>query len=107
MFEWLVVMTVMVILFLAALGWVLVVAPLNYFLNLATGAPARQQLREPDYRAVAIKSENRVTYTVWPTKLPLPAGWADFSLARKPFAITQIVNTVVLFAANSVYQNLT
>jgi hypothetical protein len=74
LFEWLVVMMVMVILFLAALGWVLVVAPVNYFLNLATGAPARQQLGEPNYRAVAIKGGNHVMYRVWPTRLPLPAG---------------------------------
>jgi hypothetical protein len=107
LFEWLVVMMVMVILLLAALGWVLVIAPVNYFLNLATGAPARQQLREPNYRAVAKKIENRVTYRVWSTRSPLPEGWADFSLARKPFAITQVVNTVVLFAANSVYQYVT
>jgi len=106
LFEWLVVMIVMAILFVAALGWVLVVAPVNYFLNLATGAPARQQLREPYYRAVARKSGNRVIYGVWPTRSQLQEGWVDFSLARKPFALTQVVNTVVLFAANSVYQNV-
>jgi len=83
--------------FLVVLAWLLVVAPLNYFVTLLSGAPARQALRGLSTRCVVVERDGQVTCSEEPADQPLPEGAVDVSLGRKPFALTQGLTALLLF----------
>lgn len=91
-----------VILFMsfALLAWLVVVAPLNYFMTLLTGAIARKEILGKYKRAIAIQTDTRFILTSISRKEKLPDHAVNISLAVKPFAITQTITALVLFVAN-------
>lgn len=90
----------------ATLGWLLVVAPLNYFITLITGSLARQELRGSVLRAVVKGGEKSEAVTSQPAAAEIPTNAVDVSLTRNPFAITQALTAMVLWIANLTYERL-
>lgn len=90
-------------------GWVLVLAPLNYFITLITGSVARQEMRGSSLRAIVKIEENDKddTVTSQPASAEIPANAVDVSLTRNPFAITQALTALILWIANQTYERLT
>ena len=82
-----------------AFAWLIVVAPLNYFITIFTGAVARMQLTGQYQRAIVIQSDGRLSVDAIPRKDELPEHAVDVSIAAKPFAITQAITALVLFIA--------
>ena len=96
----------LLVLFVASLAWMVVIAPLNYFLTLFTGVIAREELRGKVYRAVVLKEgEKNFVLTALPHEDEVPPNAVDVSIARKPFAITQAVTAAVLWSVNFAYAN--
>lgn len=78
-----------------ALGWLVVVAPLNWAVTLVAGAPARLHLRGARTRAVVYETSRRVDVAEEP--VDALAGGTDVSLGRHPFAVTQALVSVVTY----------
>lgn len=89
---------------LGVVGWILLVAPLYYLLTLITGAPARQELRGAWLRFVvdpkAPRLEEGVSYRYQRADDPVPDGFLDVSMGKRPFALTNALNAAVLFLAD-------
>lgn len=91
---------------LLVIGWVLVIAPLNYVVTLLAGAPARLQRRHPGWRPIVREEAGEVTITKEfrlpgaPGVATLSPGAKDVSLARRPVAVTQMFAALILFLAN-------
>ncbi len=86
-----------------SLAWMVVVAPLAYFVTLLAGVPARQALRgkiTPTYVAEA----NGKVEIVGPSAVANSSTKAsNLSFAQDPFAITQAASSLVLFVAHTIY----
>ena len=82
-------------------AWLIVVAPLNYFITILTGSIARKQLLGKYKRAIVIEKDDRVNVDSIPRKDKLPEHAVDVSFAAKPFAITQAITALVLFIAKA------
>lgn len=89
---------------LATVGWLLFVAPLNYFITLITGSVARQEFRESSLPAIVKPEENVHAVTSQPTAAE---NVVHVSLTRNPFATTQALTIMVLWIANQAYERLT
>src|SRR5437870_3022644 len=86
-----------------SLCWVIFVAPLAYFVTLIAGVPARQALRKR-IASTYIDEDRGHVNLIDPPGGPKPAGKSsDLSFARDPFATTQAVSSLVLFAVKIVY----
>ena len=81
------------------LAWLLVVAPLNYFITLVSGSLARQELRGQLLRAIVVPRGAGIELATQARGLELPQNAVDVSLARKPFAVTQAITSLVLWLA--------
>ncbi len=81
------------------LAWLVVVAPLNYFVTLLTGVVARQELARSGERAIAVQAESGYGFASIPWDQKMPDKAVDISLAAKPFAVTQAITALVLFIA--------
>jgi len=81
-------------------GWLLVVAPLNYFVTLLSGVLARQELRGQALRAIVVPSGGGITLGTQPAQASLPENAVDLSLVRKPFAVTQAITSLILWLAS-------
>jgi len=80
--------------------WLLFVTPLNYFIVLVSGAPAREYLRRIGSRPIIEYGDDTVTLKTQPIKDELPPNAIDISIAREPFAITQLLTSMVLLLMN-------
>ena len=92
---------VILIMFIFGLAWLVIVAPLNYFITILTGVIARQELGEICSRAIAVPIGNGYELRTIPRNQNLPDKAIDISLAAKPFAITQAITALVLFFAKA------
>jgi len=81
-------------------GWLLVVAPLNYFVILVSGVLARQELRGQTWRAIAVPNGAGTILETAPSESPIPENAIDVSLARKPFSVTQAITSVIIWLAS-------
>ena len=72
-----------------ALG-VLVVAPLQYFVFLVCGAPARLALAS-DLRVIGREDDTQVDIKEVDAREDIPAGWQDVSFKNKPFTLTNVI----------------
>jgi hypothetical protein len=84
---------------LVVVGWLLVVAPLNYVVTLFSGVLARQELRGQVLRPIVVPDGPAIRLQSQPVGDPLPDRAIDVSLARKPFAITQAITSLLLWIA--------
>ena len=82
------------------LGWLAVVAPMNYVVTLISGAPARQALRNPLRRTIVLENGNQVEVLDTDANDPLPRNAVDVSFAREPLALTQALTAAVLWVTN-------
>ncbi|MDO8715830.1 MAG: hypothetical protein Q7J73_03360 [Dehalococcoidales bacterium] len=77
--------------------WVIVVTPLQYFIYLVCGAPARLYLQS-EWRPVARVSKNRsMAVEEIPATERIPKGWWDASLFAKPVSATALMSSIFLF----------
>ena len=89
-----------------ALAWVVLVAPLAYFVMLVAGVPARQALRGKVVTTYIDEEEGQVTITKPQAGAKLPTRTSDLSFARDPFAVTQAVSSLVLWVAGILYSRI-
>jgi hypothetical protein len=81
-------------------AWLLVVAPLNYFVTLVSGVLARQELRGQAWRAIAVPNGAGTILETAPSESPIPENAIDVSLARKPFSVTQAITSLIIWLAS-------
>ena len=90
---------------LLSFAWVILVAPLSYFVTLIAGIPARQSLR--GNMLIGVAEENgQVTIAEAQTASKAPGDISYVSFSQDPFAMTQALTALVLFVANMVYARI-
>lgn len=81
----------------ASFGWLLLIAPLQYFLFLVCGAPSRIALRSR-YRLHAYVEGETLAFREMATNEPKPdTGW-EASMRDKPVTLANAFGTAALFA---------
>ena len=80
-----------------ALWWIAVVAPLLYFITLATGAPARGALASR--RMWVRRRGNVIALSIGPAE-KLPEGAEEVGLAGRPVTVTSSITAGVLFVVS-------
>jgi hypothetical protein len=81
--------------------WVILIAPLGYFVTLIAGVPARQTLRGNIISVAEYKGQVDVQTDSNPIRDP-----SYTSFAQDPFTMTQALTALVLFVANIVYARI-
>lgn len=114
-FDRLISVIVVLVMGVFALAWLVIVAPLNYFITILSGAIARQELQGKCPRAIAFQDVidmqlvkpapkpifvGKTVLASTLSKEKLPDNIIDISLALKPFAVTQAITAFILFIAN-------
>jgi hypothetical protein len=85
----------------AALLWLVLVMPLQYFVNLVCGAPVR--LSAASERRTVGSWEDGVFKVEEASRVePLPGGAVDLSLDQKPVTVTNAIASIVLFGLSLV-----
>ena len=97
--DWILEIVLKLVMSILTFAWLIIVAPLNYFITILTGSIARTQLLGKYKRAIIIEREDRLTIDSISRKDNLPEQAVDVSIAAKPFAITQAITALVLFIA--------
>lgn len=102
------------VMLLLCLAWLVIVAPLGYFVTVIAGVPARQELRgkiAPTYVHEETGDTFRgdkgnVTILEPATATTLPSDSTYLSFARDPFAVTQAMTALVLWNASIIYSRV-
>jgi hypothetical protein len=84
---------------LATLAWLLLVVPLQYFVYLATGAPARVACASPT-RAWVTSQEKGTIISEALKSDALPMGAIESGFTARPVTFTAAITTGVLFAVS-------
>ena len=89
-----------IMLFGAAMVWLFVVVPLQYFFFLVSGAPARLALKA-GIDPVAVKESDGGVHVSEQTSTDKTMGgvW-NISLKTKPFVVTNAFNAALLYVLN-------
>ena len=103
-----------IVMALLSLAWLVIVAPLGYFVTLIAGVPARQELRgkiAPTYVHEETGDTFRgdkgnVTILEPGAAATLASGSTYLSFARDPFAVTQAMTALVLWNASIIYSQV-
>jgi hypothetical protein len=95
-FDILLMIPMLLILLLLICGWLLVIVPLQYFVYLICGAPARV-FSKSDRRVSANINSGHVDWKEMSPSDEVPAGWWDASLSGKPVAVTNLFVAMLLF----------
>ena len=87
--------------FTLLLAWLVVIAPLQYFGNLVTGAPARTAISSPwrqwvQREPATVQGPAVITLSRTPIGRQ-PAGAEEIGLARRPVALTSSITAALLF----------
>ena len=85
-------------------AWVVLVAPLSYFVTLIAGVPARQSLRGNTISLAEEKGQIKIAEINAASKTVRDPSYVSF--AQDPFAMTQALTALVLFVANIVYARI-
>ena len=97
------------------LAWLVVAAPINYFVTLIAGAPARQELRGKlaetaiceERRGTGYRAGEGTVHIINPSvDRDLASDSTQIAFARDPFAVTQATSAVLLWIANLVYSQV-
>jgi hypothetical protein len=83
------------------LGWLLVVAPLQFVVNLLAGAPARVALGSPE-RAWALFTGRDVRFGASLKSEPLPQGAIESAFTTRPVTYTALIAAALLFIVSTV-----
>ena len=104
------------VMFLLCLGWLLVAAPLTYFVNLLAGVPARQGLRgrlsathirEEDGQVTLLETDAEIDAEIDAQRAATPPKQvAGLTFARDPFVATQATAALILWLGGLVYARL-
>jgi hypothetical protein len=81
-------------------GWLLVIAPLQYVVNLVAGAPARQALGSP-LRASFRSEPGKIVVARTSKRRPLPSGAIESGFTTNPVSFTAAVATGLLLAVSA------
>lgn len=82
------------ILMVVILVGLLVIGPLQYFVFLLCGSPARLLLRS-DLRLISLETNNHTELRQIRNGEEVPAGWQDISLRKKPFTLTNVITLLL------------
>lgn len=99
-----------IVMILLGLAWLVIVAPLGYFVTLIAGVPARQELRGK-IAPTFVHEEARDTFRgdkgnvtiIEPAAAATSPGSTYLSFARDPFAVTQAMTALILWNASIIY----
>ncbi len=80
--------------------WMLVIAPLQYLVNIVAGAPARRALASP-LRASFRSTPGMVIVAATPKKRDLPEGATESRFSTSPVAFTSAVASALLFLVSA------
>jgi hypothetical protein len=81
--------------------WLLVVAPIQFVVNLLAGVPARAALASPD-RAWALVTGREVRIEASLKSEPLPRGAFESGFTTKPVTFTAVIAAALLFIVSTV-----
>ena len=84
---------------LALIGWVLVVAPVQYLVMLVCGAPARLAVVS-DRKLVVSRSDEAHVWRARPVELPTPEGAVELGFRTKPVTFANAIAAVSLFGVS-------
>jgi hypothetical protein len=84
---------------LVYVAWALVVAPLQYVVNLAAGAPARTALASPN-RAWSLITVREILVEEAPKSRPLPEGAVESGFSARPVTFTVAIASALLFTVS-------
>lgn len=87
---------------IAAIGWLVFIVPLQYFVFVICGAPLRIAMRSR-VRVEARFLEQDLIFAERAREQPLSNGWWDASLRDKPVTLTSAFSAALLFLLQSVY----
>ena len=97
-FDILVTIVFMLTLSTLLLGWLLMVVPLQYFVYLFCGAPARL-INHSQRQNVARFNQSQLDVMEISDKDKTPEGWKNISIADKPVTITSLFSALFFFIA--------
>ena len=80
--------------------WMLVIAPIQYVINLVAGAPARRALASP-VRASFRTTPGMITVAETPKHKDLPEGATESRFSTSPVAFTSAVASALLFLVST------
>ena len=80
----------------SAIGWLLLVAPPQYFVFLVCGAPSRIAMATSK-SVYAHFAERKVEFEIVPRGDSLPQGWWDASMRDKPVTLASAFSAATLF----------
>lgn len=95
-FDALIMLPFLIALIFLIVSWFIVIAPLQYFSFLICGALPRSLLQSP-LRVIAHTSGASYDTKQIPEDAPLPEGWWDASLSRKPVTLTAALSSLLTF----------
>lgn len=101
LFDVLLSIPIVVLLIGGALAWLIIIAPLQYFVNLVCGAPVRALLGSSRLTIARMNDNYLVTRDIQVSE-PIPEGWWNASLTQKPVTMTNLIAVLVFFALQSV-----
>ncbi len=88
-----------VVVSLALIGWVIVIAPVQYLVTLLCGAPARLAIAS-DRKFVVTRSKEMTVWSAMPVDDPTPEGATEIGFRTKPVTLTNAIAAGVLWGAS-------
>ena len=96
LFDMILSVPIVLIVMIGVIIWFIVIVPVQYFVYLISGAPARLMVRS-DRRVVAQLELGKVRWMEINTSDDVPKGWWDASLSDDPVVITNLIAALLLF----------
>lgn len=84
---------------LALIGWVVVIAPVQYLVTLLCGAPARLAIAS-DRKFVVSRSKEITVWRAMPVDLPTPEGATEIGFRTKPVTFANAIAAGVLWGVS-------
>lgn len=91
-----------VVFVIAAIGWLVFIVPLQYFVFVICGAPVRIAMRSR-VRVEARFQDQDLAFVERAREQPLPEGWWDASMRDKPVTLTSAFAAALLFLLQAVW----
>jgi hypothetical protein len=94
--DFVITMTIALVLALGMLAWLVFVMPAQYFVYLLAGAPAREALGSPR-RALVRVTRGQIEAVRIPKQEPIPAGYSESGISARPVTLTASLAAIMLF----------